>query len=381
MSPRTTSVTAILVGALVSFAGALLVLLSLSLSLSFLGAPESDVAWGKYGPKYLLCDLVALLASAAAGGFVTSLRAETARVGHSVVLGIVLLVCFLLAAFDPQDPAWYTTTAVLLMVPAAGLGGYIGKARTARVRAHALRARGARKRGIGAVGWIAGLIVAGTELHLLADRMGIGFTAWDAVALAVVAGLAGLLIGIAIAAPRRRAVRAVLVALSALVIPFGGLVLLARLLLGLSTLTASAASPDGRMVVQLVDSGRPFLDRNFSIRLRGPSGWWRHIWFSPDEGAPGGERFLWSRDGRHVLLIGPNFFARPESCLASGEFLYLHIDTRTGAVRSNATQSAGPRFALADLAGVEFTAPLDAGGWPVRMPGGPTRCEPASPRR
>ena len=376
MSLRTTSVTAILVGALTSIAGAVLILLSLL----FLKGLESGVAWGRYGSKSLLCDLVVMLASAAAGGFVTSLRTETAKLGHSVVLGIVLLVSFLLAAFDPRDPAWYTATAVLLMVPAAGLGGYIGTTSAPHLRAPGLRARGVQRwRGKG-VGWIAGLIVAGIALHLLVDKTRIGFTASDAVALAVVAGLAALLIGTAIAAPRRRIVRAVLVALSALVIPVGGLVLLAKLFLGFSTVTASALAPDGRMVVQLVDPGR-LLDRNFIIRLRRSSGWWRQVWASPDEDLPGGERFVWSRDGRHVLLIGPKFFALPESCLASGEFLYLDLDTKTGAVRNNATQSKGPRFTLADLTGLEFTARLDAGGRTVGSPWGSTRCEAASPAR
>ncbi len=378
MSPKATSVTAIVVGALVSFAAAVLVLLGLL----FLKGPEVNAGWGRYGPKALLCDLVVTLVSAAGGGFVTSLRSDTAKLGHSVILGIVLLVSFLLAAFDPRDPAWYTTTAVLLMVPAAALGGYLGRVRTAdhRVpghRASAVPTWGSRGRGVCS---IAGLIVVGTGFHLLVDKMRIGFTASDVGPLAVVAVLAGLLVGSVIAVPRRRVVRAVLVVLSALVIPFGGLVLLARLFLGLSTVTASASAPDGRMVVQLVDPAR-ILDRNFIIRLRGPSGWWRQIWSSPDEGLPGGERFLWSRDGRHVLLIGRNFFALPESCLSSGEFLYLHLDTSTGAVRNNATQSPGPRFALADLASIEFTAPLEAGGRAVKGPGGSTRCEPTSAAR
>jgi hypothetical protein len=233
----------------------------------------------------------------------------------------------------------------------------------------------------GSVSWIAGLIVTGIGLHLLVDRMGIGFSPLDAVALAALGGLAGLLIGAAIAAPPQRLVRALLVVLSALLIPFGGFVLLARLFFGLSTVTASAVAPDGRMVVELVDPGRRLLDRNFSIRLRGSSGWWRQVWASPDENLPGGERFLWSRDGRHVLLIGPKFFALPESCLASGEFLYLDLDTKTGAVRNNATQSNGPRFTLADLTRIEFTAPLEAGGRAVRSPWGSTRCEATSAAR
>ena len=371
----TTSVTAIQVGAVSSFASAVLILLSLL----FLEGLESGAAWGRYGSQALLCDLVVTLASAAAGGFVTSVRTETAKLGHSVVLGIVLLVFFLLAAFDPRDPVWYTATAGLLMVPAAGLGGYIGETRTPNLWGPGRRARGGQRWGRG-IAWIAGLIVTGIGLHLLVDKMRIGFTVADAVTLALVAGLAGLLIGTAIAAPRRRIVRAVVAALSGLVIPVGGLVLLAKLFLGFSTVTVSAAAPDGRMVVQLVDRGR-LLDRNFIIRLRGSSGWWRQVWASPDEDLPGGERFVWSRDGRHVLLIGPKFFALPESCLASGEFLYLDLDTKTGAVRNNATQSNGPRFTLADLTGLEFTARLDAGGRTVRSPWGSTRCEAASPAR
>ena len=197
-------------------------------------------------------------------------------------------------------------------------------------------------------------------------------------ALAVVAGLAALLIGTAIAAPRWRIVRAMLVVLSALVIPVGGLVLLAKVFSGFSTVTASAAAPDGRMVVQLVDPGR-LMARNFIVRLRGSGGGVRsgpHLMriFPVASGS-------WSRDGRHVLLIGPKFFALPESCLALGEFLYLHLDTKTGAIRNNATQSTGPRFALSDLVGIEFTAPLEAGGRAEKSPWGSTRCEAASPAR
>ena len=94
MRPRAASMRAILVGALVSFAGAVLVLLSLL----FLTGLEVDAAWGRYGRKALFCDLLVMLASAVAGGFVTSLCTETGKLGHSVVLGIVLLVSFLLAA-------------------------------------------------------------------------------------------------------------------------------------------------------------------------------------------------------------------------------------------------------------------------------------------
>lgn len=312
MSSRATSFTAVLVGVVVAIGGVVLVLLSLSIvvGLSIGRSSEFAAAWERYGRQALLCDLVTTLVSAAVGGFVTSRRAVTARVAHSLSVGMVLLGCFLLAAFDPNDPVWYTTAVVLLVVPAAGLGGYVGATRTARAPDPGLPARGVWSRGIGAAGaiceWTAGLIAVGIALHLLVDRMGIGFTVWDAAALAGVAGLAGVLLRAAIAAPRRRAVRWVLIALATLVIPIGGLVLLVRLFLGFATVTVSAAAPDGRMVVQLVEPGRRFLDRNFTVRVRRAHGWWRHVWTSPDEGPPGRERFVWSRDGRHVLLIGSN---------------------------------------------------------------------------
>ncbi len=135
-------------------------------------------------------------------------------------------------------------------------------------------------------------------------------------------------------------------------------------LFGVPHIAVSAPAPDGEVTAELVETAW-LLDRHFLVRL---TTYWlgvvpvtREIYDSPDEGPRGGERFLWSRDGRHVLLVGTQLFAIDEACLASGEALYLLVDRLTGTLRSNAAQTRGPRFRLEDLAGMDFGALLAAG--------------------
>lgn len=150
-------------------------------------------------------------------------------------------------------------------------------------------------------------------------------------------------------------------------------------LVGVPYIAVSAPSPDGQVVAELVETGL-FVDRHFLVRL---TTYWlgflpvsREIYESPDEGPRGGERFLWSRDSRHVLLVGTNLFATDEACLASGEALYLLVNRLTGTVRSNAGGNRGPRFSVEDLAGIDFAAPLARG---VRVQGQPrVRCAAAT---
>lgn len=121
-----------------------------------------------------------------------------------------------------------------------------------------------------------------------------------------------------------------LLGLSVLVVPLGGLVLLGFLVFGRSWITTSAYG-------------------------------WYTIWTSPDEAAPGGERFVWSRDGRFVLLLAPKLHAYDHACLDAGEYLYLLVDAVSGTVRSNATQQPAAPFTVLDLAGIDFVEPLRAG--------------------
>lgn len=148
-------------------------------------------------------------------------------------------------------------------------------------------------------------------------------------------------------------------------------------LLGVPHIAVSAPSPDGEVVAELVEIAW-FVDRHFLVRL---TSYWlgivpvsREIYDSPDEGPRGGERFLWSRDSRHVLLLGTRLFAIDEACLASGEALYLLVDRLTGTLRSNASGNWGPRFSLDDLAGMDFGVPLARGARAPRDAG--VRCGP-----
>ena len=122
---------------------------------------------------------------------------------------------------------------------------------------------------------------------------------------------------------------------------------------------------DGRWLAEVLELPRT-LDFNFVVRLR--TSWLgvipRHriVFHSPDEGPPRAERFLWSRDGRHLVLLGTRFFAvRPEACLASGEWLYLLVDTSTGRVHANTEQSRLPPFSLDDVRAMDLGMALASG--------------------
>lgn len=122
--------------------------------------------------------------------------------------------------------------------------------------------------------------------------------------------------------------------------------------------TTALVSPDGGRVAVLVELPR-MLDRNFVVRLftigEGP-GRARDVFESPDEGRPvGTERFLWSRDGRWLLLLGRNFSVRQDTPVVGGETLYLLCDTSLGNIRCNASQTKIEGFGLADLEGLDFS--------------------------
>lgn len=96
--------------------------------------------------------------------------------------------------------------------------------------------------------------------------------------------------------------------------------------------TVTSLSPDDRVRARLVE--RPgWIDRNFDVILeRLDDGTKTVVFSSPDEGRPeGSERFLWSRDGTMLLLVGRHFIVRPPSmALETGETVYLlyHLPSR-----------------------------------------------------
>jgi hypothetical protein len=126
---------------------------------------------------------------------------------------------------------------------------------------------------------------------------------------------------------------------------------------GEERVTTALVSPDGGRMALLVELPK-FLDRNFAVRLL-PFGEHlgkvRVIFESPDEGRPvGTERFLWSRDGRWLLLVGRRFYVRPGTPVVDDETLYLLYDTAGGSVRCNALQTKLEGFGVADLTEMDF---------------------------
>ncbi len=148
---------------------------------------------------------------------------------------------------------------------------------------------------------------------------------------------------------------------------------------GIPHISVSSRSPDGAVVADVYETDWA-VDRHFQVRL---TRYWlgiipirRVVYRSPDEGARGGERLLWSRDGRHLLLVGPHLFGSPDACLSSGDMLYLLVDARTGATASNASRTGlnYPRFSLHDVVAMEFDINLTPGTWDRRL----HRCAPGT---
>jgi hypothetical protein len=136
------------------------------------------------------------------------------------------------------------------------------------------------------------------------------------------------------------------------------------LIAGTPHVSVAERSPDRRSVAELYETDW-FIDRHFRVRV---ATFWlgfipirRVAYTSADEGARGGERLLWSRDGRQVLLVGPRLFGIDGACLASGDVLYLLVDTHTWAIASNSSRPLHRRFPLEDLAGMDCGVSLTPG--------------------
>lgn len=123
--------------------------------------------------------------------------------------------------------------------------------------------------------------------------------------------------------------------------------------------TTSMPSPDGWMRAILVDRPNlPSIDRNFRVRIERVDGVAETVFTSPDE-APSGigsERFLWSKDGTRLLLIGKRFWVRDGVKLRSGEVLYFLYDLRSEKAWCNSDCGYGgfEPFGMAELTGYNF---------------------------
>jgi len=128
-----------------------------------------------------------------------------------------------------------------------------------------------------------------------------------------------------------------------------------------TSFTTKCDSPDGRhraLLIEKDDFGG--IDRNFDVFLEdltSTSTKRRLLFTSPDEGKPiGTERFIWSIDGRFLLLVGMKFIvvARGDS-LDSGELLYLLYDIESANLRCNASQTDKyERFTLKDISKIRW---------------------------
>ena len=125
--------------------------------------------------------------------------------------------------------------------------------------------------------------------------------------------------------------------------------------------TVQSISPDGKLHVFLVEKTYPGgIDRNFEIllELNSTQSAKREVLFSsPDEGRPiGTERFVWSKDGKYLLLLGKHFFVEnTRNVTSTGEMPYLLYDTQSREVKCNASQvDKYKRFSVGDLTAIEW---------------------------
>jgi hypothetical protein len=125
-------------------------------------------------------------------------------------------------------------------------------------------------------------------------------------------------------------------------------------------ITTAAYSPDGQHRADLVDRKLHMIDRNFRIRIVELSGSSQFVFHSPDENPLniGQERFLWSQDGRRLLLVGRGFWVRKGAELANGESLYFLWDAASGKSWCNSDQR-GPPFDITELEGFDFGENLE----------------------
>lgn len=106
-----------------------------------------------------------------------------------------------------------------------------------------------------------------------------------------------------------------------------------------------AESPNGQYAVEIVELPAD-IDRNFQVRLRYiPGKLALSVLLSPDEGRPGTERIVWSKDSTRFVLLGRNFSVEPHARPGgTNEALYLLYDVTSGSAWCNASQKRLPNF-------------------------------------
>ncbi len=124
--------------------------------------------------------------------------------------------------------------------------------------------------------------------------------------------------------------------------------------------TLSRLSPDETTRACLVERTFPSLDRNFQVVLEDlVHGESKVLYHSPDEGRPyGSERFIWSKDGQWLVLVGRHCFVKRDLFLDNGDQLYFLYHVPTGRSFSNAAFSERPPIEVSTIESTEFTEPI-----------------------
>lgn len=124
----------------------------------------------------------------------------------------------------------------------------------------------------------------------------------------------------------------------------------------------SVAAPDGVRIAELVDFRWA---HTFRVQLNRPGfGPFRSrtpLFTNVPSDDPGGwqtsARLAWSRDGRWLLLTYKASVLLEDACLASGDSLFLLVDTESGAVQSNSRKTSR-RLRVAAVQPIDFGTPL-----------------------
>ncbi len=126
--------------------------------------------------------------------------------------------------------------------------------------------------------------------------------------------------------------------------------------------TTTRVSPDETLRVRLVEAGVDwYIDRNFVVRLdRLETGGTETIFRSPDESPvhKGTERFIWSKDGTKVLLVGRHFDVHDDLFLDNGDQAYFLHDVKAGQSWINSEMIRSSPLTADLIAGIEFTEPV-----------------------
>ncbi len=125
----------------------------------------------------------------------------------------------------------------------------------------------------------------------------------------------------------------------------------------------TAHSPDGTKEA-LLYTNTWGIDRNTRLTLKEPILYglcdrYRAVYTGPDwadDEVTGSERILWSKDGKHLLVLRPGIAEGGKLYITTGESVYLWYSLEAGK-----RASTMPNLSFADLAPIDFTEKVEKG--------------------